>query len=253
MHAISTLTLANLRMLLRDRTALIGTAAFPLLFVLTFSLFDLQLAGGTTFTPGAGVDYFDFVFPGLLAMGLMNFTMVGIAAAIARYRELQILRRIQVTPLQPSRFVIAEITARLVFAVGQLALMAALGVALGADVAGDWLTLLLLATAGNLIFLSLGFAIAGRARTVESANNLAGLATAPLMFLSGMFFPTESMPWLAQQIAAILPITPLIDAMRAVALDGADLAALGSDVLPLLIWLPVALLIARFSFRFATD
>lgn len=38
----------------------------------------------------------------------------------------------------------------------------------------------MLATVGNLLFLSLGFAIAGRAGTGEAANNLTGLATAPL-------------------------------------------------------------------------
>jgi ABC-2 type transport system permease protein len=253
MYATWILTVASLKMLVRDRAALVGTVAFPLLVVATFSLFDMQLAGGTTFTPGPGVDYFDYVFPGLLAMGLMNFTMVGIAGSIARFRELQILRRIRATPLPPSRFVIAQIAARLVLAVGQLALMAGVGLILGADVAGSWLALLVLATAGNLVFLSLGFAIAGRADSVEAANNLAGLVTAPLMFLSGMFFPTESMPALVQRIAEVLPITPLIDAMRAVSLDGASLGALGTDGLALLLWIPAGLLIARLGFRFAAD
>ena len=41
--------------------------------------------------------------------------------------------------------------------------------------------------------------------------------------LSGMFFPLAAMPHLMQWTAEALPITPLVNAMRAVALDGAAL------------------------------
>jgi hypothetical protein len=46
MHATWNLFIASLRMLLRDTTALIGTVAFPVLFVLVFVLFDLRIAPG---------------------------------------------------------------------------------------------------------------------------------------------------------------------------------------------------------------
>lgn len=249
------LTIASLKMLLRDRPALIGTVVFPLIFVLVFAMFDLQLAPGGTLGVGSasGLDYFDFVLPGLLAMGLMNFTMVGIAGSVARYRELRILRRITVTPLSPTAFIVAVVLARLVLAVAQVLLMLGVGVALGADLRGSPLVLVALATLGNLTFLSLGFAVAGRTASVDAANNLAGLATAPLMFLSGMFFPIESLPSAVQRVAELLPITPLIEAMRAVALDGATLDGLGSELAVLALWVPISLLVARLSFRFSSE
>ena len=256
MRATLNLFVASLRMLLRDTTALIGTVAFPVLFVLVFSLFDLGIAPGGDLGVGSGggrLDYFDFVLPGLLAMGLMNFTMVGIAASVARFRELRILRRMTATPLSSSAFIVAQVAARLVLALVQTLLMLGLGVALGASIQGSVAWLLVLATLGNLTFLSLGFAVAGRAQSVDAANNMAGLATFPLMFLSGMFFPLEAMPRVAQWVAETLPITPLVHAMRAVALDGAALTDLGTDLVKLLLWVPAALLLARLSFRMADD
>lgn len=254
MHTTLDLFVASLRILVRDRTALAGTVVFPLVFVLVFALFDLQLApGGELVVDGnvsAGLDYFDFVLPGLLAMGLMNFTMIGIAGSVARFRELRILRRLTATPVSPTSFIVAQVAARLVLAVGQVLLMLGLGVALGADVVGSPVVLVLLATLGNLTFLSLGFAVAGRTDSVDAANNLAGLATAPLMFLSGMFFPIAAMPDVVQRMADFLPITPLIGGMRRVALEGAALGALGDDLWLLVAWVPVALLLARLSFRF---
>jgi ABC-type polysaccharide/polyol phosphate export permease len=203
MHATWNLFIASLRMLLRDTTALIGTVAFPVLFVLVFALFDLGIAPGNDLHVGGAagrIDYFDFVLPGLLAIGLMNFTMVGIAASVARFRELRILRRMTATPLSPSAFIGAQVAARLGLALVQTLLMLGLGVSLGAAIAGNVVWLLALATLGNLTFLSLGFAIAGRAGSVDAANSMAGLATFPLMFLSGMFFPLAAMPQLAQWV-----------------------------------------------------
>lgn len=251
MRATTNLFIASLRMLLRDRAALMGTLVFPLIFVLVFALFDLNLAGGTIEVAVDGqLDYFDFVLPGILAMGLMNFTMVGIAGSVARFRELRILRRMTVTPIAPGTFIVAQVAARLVLALGQVLIMLGVGIALGATVVGNPLWLLVLATLGNLTFLSLGFAVAGRTTSVDAANNLAGLATAPLMFLSGMFFPIESLPTAVQRIADVLPITPLIQTMRQVALEGADMAQLGTPLLILAAWVPVSLLLARYSFRF---
>lgn len=254
MHATLNLTVASLKMLLRDRAALVATTLFPLLFVLVFALFDLDLIGTQALAVGsgggaAGIAYFDFVLPGLLAMGLLQFTMVGIAGSVARSRELRVLRRLTATPLSPSAYLVAQVLARLVLAVAQVLVMLGVGLALGAQVRGSLLWLLALATLGNLTFLLLGLAVAGRVHTVDAANNLAGLVTAPLMFLSGMFFPVASLPDAVQTVASLLPITPLIDAMRAVALDGVGLAALGSELALLIGWVPVAFAGARWSLR----
>ncbi len=249
------LTVASLKMLLRDRTALLGAAIFPVLFLLVFSLYDLSITPIGDVGVGdaaAALDYFDFVLPGMLAMGLMNFTMVGIAGSVARFRETKVLRRLTAAPVSPSAFIAGQVLARVVVALGQVVLLLGLGVALGGTVIGNPLWLLLLATLGNLTFLALGFAIAGRSPSVDAANNLAGLATMPLMFLSGMFFPLAALPASVQRVAEVLPITPLVEGMREVALHGAGIGDVTTELLWLVAWVPISFVLARLAFRMDT-
>jgi ABC transporter DrrB family efflux protein len=244
------LTWASLRMLLRDSEAFLLAALAPILFLLVFSLYDLTIAPtGALAVGGAELDYFDYVLPGVLAMGLMQFTMVGIAGSVARFRETQVLRRLTATPVSPLAFIAGQVFARLAVSVVQVFLLLGTGVLLGGTIVGNPMWLVLLAVLGNLSFLALGFAVAGRAPTVDAANNLAGLLTLPLMFLSGMFFPIASLPGPVRVVAEWLPITPLIDGMRAVALDGVGIGALGSEVALLALWVVLSFALARLSFR----
>jgi ABC-2 type transport system permease protein len=175
--------------------------------------------------------------------------MVGIAGSVARFRETQVLRRLTATPVSPLAFIAGQVFARLAVSVVQVFLLLGTGVLLGGTIVGNPLWLVVLAVLGNLSFLALGFAVAGRAPTVDAANNLAGLLTLPLMFLSGMFFPIASLPGPVRVVAEWLPITPLIDGMRAVALDGASLGSLGSEVALLAVWVVLSFAVARLSFR----
>ena len=214
----------------------------------SLSLFDLRFET----MPGVDADgnYFDFVLPGLLAMGLMNFALVGIAAAVARFREMRILKRITATPLRPSSFIAGQVGAYLLIAMGQTLIMLTTGVLLGATVNGSWVYILALAALGNLIFLAGGFAVAGRVNSADAATNLAGLLTIPLMFLTGLFFPVESMPGFTQNVVQWLPMTPLVERMRMISLEGASLTDLGSQLALLGAWVLATFLIARSSFRF---
>jgi ABC-type multidrug transport system permease subunit len=244
------LTWASLKMLLRDAEAFMLAALAPILFLLVFSLYDLTITPvGDLSVGGAALDYFDFVLPGVLAMGLMNFTMVGIAGSVARFRETQVLRRLTATPVSPLAFIAGQVFARLAVSVLQVLLLLGTGVLLGGTIVGNVAWVVLLATLGNLVFLALGFAVAGRTPSVDAANNLAGLLTLPLMFLSGMFFPIASLPGPVRTVAEWLPMTPLIDGMRAVALEGVGIAALAPEVALLTIWVGVSFAVARLSFR----
>lgn len=238
---------SSIKMLVRDKTAFLMALIFPIVFVLAFAVFDVSFdAEGAI----AGVDYFEYVLPALLAIGLMNFAMVGTAASVARYRELKILKRIVVTPLPASRFIVGQVGARLVLAAVQTALIMLIGLLVGGSLGSSWPLLFLISTLGNLIFLSLGFAIAGRAGSVDAANNMAGLATTPLMFLSGSFFPIDSMPGWLQPVADLLPLTPLIDSMRAIALQSAGITDIGSELALIGAWIVGGLGLARATFRF---
>jgi ABC-2 type transport system permease protein len=198
------------------------------------------------------VHYYDFILPGLVAMGVMNVSIVGMGVAISRFREQRILKRILATPLRPVKFLAAQVSARLLLSLVQAALILSIGIFIfGGHVYGNVLWLFLLVTLGNLVFLNIGFAVAGRASNPDAAQGLGQAVALPMMFLSGVFFPTDALPKIVQDVVRYLPLTPLLEAMRKVAIDGRSLAATGPQLLQLAIWVGASFLVASRLFRFS--
>jgi ABC-2 type transport system permease protein len=201
---------------------------------------------------GRSIDYYDFLLPGLVAMGVMNAAIIGMAVAISRFREQRILKRILATPLRPVRFLTAQVLARLLLSIVQAALILAVGVYLfGATLYGNIVWLFVLVTVANLVFLNIGFAVAGRAANPDAAQGVANAVALPMMFLSGVFFPTDTLPEILQTIVRYLPLTPLIEALRAVTLEGQSITTTGPQLLLLGAWVVASFLIAGRMFRFA--
>ena len=66
----------------------------------------------------------------------------------------------------------------------------------------------------------------------------------PMMFLSGVIFPIQQMPWFMQEIAKLIPLTYAGDAMRKIMLLNANLADVSTDLIILLGFGVITLLIA---------
>ena len=194
------------------------------------------------------LEYFDFLLPGLVAMAIMNFSIIGVATLITSYRENKILKRILATPLETRSFFISLILAYLVISLIQTAAILTAGTSLfGAELAGNYLYLTLLVILGNLLFLNIGFIVGSFSRTTAAASGLGNAVTLPMMFLSGVFFPKESLPSIMQSIVSYLPLSPLVDALRGVALDSNPIWVHYQDLGVIGLWL-IATAIASVKF-----
>lgn len=194
--------------------------------------------------------YIDFLVPGIVAMMIMSNNLNGVAGQIASWRERGVLRRMQSTPLKSSTFIAAQITARLVLNVIQSLIVLLVGsLIFGTQVNGTWWLLMLFVILGTLTFMSIGFIIAGVAKTPESAGPISGLISFPLMFLGGVFFPVSSMPEFLQPIVKSIPITQLSTALRQVMNVGAGLGELWLEATLLSVWLVASFIIATFTFK----
>ncbi len=71
-----------------------------------------------------------------------------------------------------------------------------------------------------------------------------------MMFLSGVFFPTDTLPNILQSVVRFLPLTPLIDALRTVSLEGLSITETGPQLLLLGSWVLASFAIAGAAFRF---
>jgi ABC-2 type transport system permease protein len=67
---------------------------------------------------------------------------------------------------------------------------------------------------GAPTFITLGYLIAGLAKTSESLNSITQIFGFPMMFLSGLFTPLDLMPAWIKPASAALPLTYLADAQR---------------------------------------
>lgn len=248
MRSTSKMFNASLKSILRDRQSVVGALMFPLIFLLAFSAFDVRLTGDGIGTVG-GVDYLDFVLAGILSMAALQFSVFWTSGSYARMGETGVLRRLRATPISMGSFLAGQILARLLVAAVQASIVIAVGTVLGARISGNVLWVVLLTVIAAATFLSLGFAIGARASGVDAAGMMAGITVMPLVFLSGAWFPLDTLPGWLETIVGWLPLAPLMDAMRAVILQGASLADVASDVAVAAAWVPAMFLIAWAAMR----
>ena len=83
----------------------------------------------------------------------------------------------------------------------------------------------MVAVTGALSFAAIAVLVASRAENTQTVSGLMNVVMMPMFVLSGVFFSSAHFPELMQPLISILPLTALNDALRAVMIDGASLAA----------------------------
>ena len=203
------------------------------------------------------VDYFDTVMLGLLGLGIMTNSIISIAVRISAYRNQQVLKRLLVTPLPVWKFFAGEILAHLLLALVQALIILAVGVfGFGGRIHGDPVLIqlvwtLLIVLLGTVVFLNIGFILSAWARSPAAASGMGNAVALPMMFLAGTFFSTASLPWLLPYAALALPLTPMLDAMREVAINSAPLWETWPQLATLSAWAVATALLAVRVFRFS--
>ncbi|TAK78097.1 MAG: ABC transporter permease [Dehalococcoidia bacterium] len=192
--------------------------------------------------------FFQFVAPGILGMGLMNFATISLSGSLSRYREEGVLRRIRATPLPPSFFFLSVLGAHLVITGLQVAVLMVVGQALGADLFSGGIWAPLIAIFGTVVFLNVGVIVAGRVKGRGAVEGAANAITLPMMFLSGSFFPVSALPEVVQKIVQVLPLTHMLSALRGVTIEGESIAAQWPSLLVMLGWTVASFVAARFAF-----
>lgn len=191
----------------------------------------------------------DYLVPGILAMALMQ---LGIFAAVELVadRENKVLKRLGATPLRRSTMIISTVIFRLLVALVQAALIIVIArLVFDVPMMGSWLFLIGMVILGTLAFLALGYLLSAFAKTERTAMPLLMSIQFPMMFLSGIFFPTEMMPDFMIPIMNAMPLTYLVDSLRQIMVDSSALHAQFINVGVLGGWLVVCLIGAIRLFR----
>ncbi len=203
---------------------------------------------------GAALRYVDWLFPGILGMNMMFSCLFGVGYVVLRYRKSGFLKRLYATPLTAFEFLSAQVLSRLgLILFVTVVLYLGIGAIIGFHTAGSTLLLLLLAIIGALSMIALGLTIAARFSSEELVGGLLNLLTWPMMLLSGIWFSLEGSPRWVQWVAHIFPLTHVLDAARAVMLDGAGLTQIAPHLLFLGATALAFLAFGAWSFRWRID
>ena len=181
------------------------------------------------------IKYMDFLVPAILGMTIMMSCIMGMGASIAGERETGELARLFMTPTTVATIIGGKILGKL--SVEMLRAVILLVVALllfGISIKGGIIPTLLLLFLGALCFVGFGIMLSARTRTQEDYIQISMIFSMPMMFISGVFYPIETMPWILQKFAYIFPLTYLNDAMRAVMIQGRTLGDVWMDILVLI-------------------
>jgi ABC-type multidrug transport system permease subunit len=203
---------------------------------------------------GQAIRYVDWLFPGILAMNMMFSCLFGVGYVVLRYRKSGFLKRLHATPLSAFEFLSAQVLSRLSLIVFvTVILYAGIGAIIHFHNAGSIALLLLIAVVGSLSMIALGLTIAARFASEEVVNGLLNLLTWPMMLLSGIWFSIEGSPRWVQWVADLFPLTQVIDAARAVMLDGAGIQKITPNLIYLAVTTLVFLAFGAWSFRWRVD
>jgi len=197
-----------------------------------------------------GSRYIDFLIPGLLGMNLMGSAMWGLGFAIVDARRKKLMKRLVATPMPRHYYLLSFVLARLLLLVAEVGVLLGFGVwVFQVPVRGSMLDLAVLCVLGSLAFSALGLLTASRAQTIEAASGLMNTVMMPMWIVSGVFFSAQRFPGVLQPAIRALPLTALIDALRAHMLQGASLAQLAPQLGVLGVWLLVCFTLALKLFR----
>ena len=209
-----------------DKMRMISSVAFPLLFLFVFGS---GLSSRMGFL-GAGVDFIQFMFPGIIGMTiLMSSFMAGIS--VVWDREFGFLKEVLVAPISRVSVALGKTLGAATVALPRGIIIMLFAPLIGVSFS-VWTVLALL----PLMFLlaisigSLGILLATRIRSMEAFQVVMQMLLFPMIFLSGAFFPVDGLPAWMNVLVKINPATYGITAMRQVVLGAAPGSPIGINL-----------------------
>ena len=209
LRGLWTLTWLETKIFVREPLGVIGTVGFPvLIFLLLGRAFGRARAAPAVVS--ADLPIFVSILVALSAV-------LSLVTIISIYREGGILKRLRATPLRPHTILTAHVVVKLAFTALTLVAMLLAGrryIPAGSHVPFVSFALALLFS--TLSIVSIGFLIASIVPTARFAQPIGTLILYPMLGLSGLFVPLESLPAGLRTVAQALPLTYVVSLLRGI-------------------------------------
>jgi len=195
-------------------------------------------------------NYFQFVASGIIAMTAMMSVMMGLPRAISHEKEVGTLDGMMSAPINRLSILLGKTIAQTTRGMIQAIIILVLAMTLfGVTVQGNVLLVFALLFLGVFSFVGLGIVITSYAKNEETAGMMLMTLMFPMMFLSGVFFPIQQMPWFMQAISKVFPLSYVTSALRKVMTLGAGVPAIATELAVLVGFGAVMILIAVPVFK----
>lgn len=160
------------------------------------------------------LDYTDFLLTGMIALSIAQGGMFGMVDLVEMRRK-GLIKRLRMTPANMGIFGLSDMVMRLLFSIIQIILLSLIGVLIfGANLYISPISLVVVFLMGALSFNALGYFFSSFSKTTEAYMGVANIVSFFMMFLSGVFFPVETMPEWLQPVSNVLPLTYFADGLR---------------------------------------
>jgi len=175
---------------------------------------------------------FNFV-PGVMGMVLILICAMMTSIAIVREKEMGTMEVLLTSPLKPIYIILAKAVPYLALSIINLISILLLSVyVLNVPVAGSLFWLVFISLLFIILALSLGLLISTIVNSQLAAMLASGMVLMmPIMLLSGMMFPIESMPKILQWISAIVPARWYIKAIQKLMIQGVEVKFVAKEIM----------------------
>lgn len=202
-----------------------------------------------TTIPGQ-TNYFNFLAPGLMIMIVMMSVMTGIPEAISKEKEMGTFDGMLSAPINQISVIIGKTAALCARGFIQCIIILAIAILLfGVTIQGSILLAFFMLLLGIFSFIGIGIMAISMSGDQASSTMIMNLLMFPMMFLGGIFYPIQQMPWFMQAISKIIPLTYAADAMRKIMLLNAGIGDVMTQMLILVAFGVVTMAIAVPLFR----
>jgi ABC-2 type transport system permease protein len=214
LRGLWTLTWLEIKIFVREPLGVIGTVAFPVLIFVVLGRMFGRMDGATS---RRAPDIVSTDLPILVSILMALSAVLSLVTIISIYREGGILKRLRATPLRPYTILTAHVIVKLVFtAVTLIAMLIAGKRYYPAGVDAPFLSFGVALLFSTLSIVSIGFLIASVVPTARFAQPIGTLILYPMLGLSGLFVPLESLPPMLRTVARALPLTYMVSLLRGI-------------------------------------
>lgn len=219
----------------------------------------LSRASGHPFRPAVAVKklaipvvqtrYIDFIFPGMLAMAIMQ-ACLGSGVVLLQANKDGVLRQLRLSPVSSFQLFFGFVLGRLFVVLLHIVVLGIVAVVgFGVHILAPWSQLVAVVTFGCIVFMALGMAVAVMSPSFEAGNLLVQLVSLPMSFLCGVFIRLDQLPFYLRWLAEIFPLTYLAEMLRGMMNLGVSVGTYEMNLLVLMLWFSGALVATILGLR----